>query len=1363
MHDNPSSFNFTPQELDGMPVMTEEDFKPQQEHSFTTPIRPPPALAQSNSWMDTPAQVTDHGVPSNVRDSLQQDPPQPSDIATSAEANNHALQSEDMGLAFNDLIRPEDDSFAVPELPSTPSHIEPTTAAHSTAAATPEPTTEEAYAMLKFSDCHCYIRSLNLVIVRDQNYLDAWHSEKKLNRKRAKNAQRNARRALDDYAREPSQPSQFGSQFGDDDPFGSGESLEGRPEPPGALSIFSEQGGPVAYTNPHSEDGEEDLNTYRRRHRKNNQSSSANSIAPQSLIAFAEGDLLQTSEHYTSNGALNDPREWAQLPVHPPVPEDIKKISREHLIIHYSSEADRWLLDVIGNGAYVNGIQYVKGDKDLELNHDDEIFISSLGMRFMLPENVHNEPVLSDEEDQDDAAPRIADGSSISPARRLSNLFTDSEREDEAEDEDQAEDEAEEAPQEPRPKLKLKLKKSKSKDEAAPSGKGKGKGKGGKAPAGKAPGKAQAKKDVPKPDVADKAEHQPSTTTTEPKVIEKEEPSAEPTESPVKKLDKAKADKPGDTAPAEGTPTATITDQTPPAVPLNIDPTSVLANLAPDQLPEKRKGPGRPPKNGLLSKRDESGVKRKTKEFERKGVPIPPLEALIAMVRQEQKAKDAANKAQARGEALPDMPMQSIEASGSGDVGEGEAGPSQVHRGSQQMESGSPGQAERRLSPRLPRPIPREASPIKPESAFTEEELKKPNMTYIYIIDEVLQNIEGGQADLQAIYDKIMKRWPYYKYKVGSLGWQSSVRHNLLSCERFRDAGKSGKGKLWAINHEHPLDNKKRKPTPPPRPPVPMQNQNGGQNQYGQPPFNGPYQQHPPGQNGQPPFNQHGAPGSNGYPPYGQGQNGNYPPGQNGPLAGRQNGGYANGAQGSHPPQQRPPPPPAPAPPANPFGAVVQAILKYRNEYLAPYPANTPQHTHQTALFDRATDYYSNLYHGANPPPLAPTEAEQQPFRGMKEIFERHEYVFGKKTTTPATNAPPAAQAPPANGQTSQPAAVTNNGAASAAQAPSTNGEPSLQPTATSNNTSSAAPTAPAVANSNGAAPAPANANSSAPAQTAGSVQRGTLSGGSTDVKMQDAGAATVAQPVKPPQVPAAATGGQTSNLPAASSAGSSTGMPPPPPRTVTPAAPLPSTAPATVSTSQQSQATPPAPSAITQVTQQQHLPASAQHSRPQASGQAQRPQQSTPSGVQPSRPQAPVQAQQAQQPSPAAVQQIQKPPETVARLPQEPLTASPQQPQKKPQQIQPPQQVSSAGTPAPKPSGEAAVPAPATGQKPTDPPPPAQASNGIAAPLPPEPKPIAPPAPVPAPMTGGTKRPADDSAPLEGRGEIEAKRPKTE
>ncbi|KAF2726307.1 winged helix DNA-binding domain-containing protein, partial [Polychaeton citri CBS 116435] len=80
------------------------------------------------------------------------------------------------------------------------------------------------------------------------------------------------------------------------------------------------------------------------------------------------------------------------------------------------------------------------------------------------------------------------------------------------------------------------------------------------------------------------------------------------------------------------------------------------------------------------------------------------------------------------------------------------------------------------------------------------EELKKPTQTYIILIDEALRNHPTGIMDLQEIYDKICKRYPYYKYRANTTGWQSSVRHNLISCERFVEAGKQGKGRLWKID-----------------------------------------------------------------------------------------------------------------------------------------------------------------------------------------------------------------------------------------------------------------------------------------------------------------------------------------------------------------------------------------------------------------------------------------------------------------------------------------------------------------------------------------------------------------------------------
>ncbi|KAK3063939.1 hypothetical protein LTR53_018698, partial [Teratosphaeriaceae sp. CCFEE 6253] len=137
----------------------------------------------------------------------------------------------------------------------------------------------------------------------------------------------------------------------------------------------------------------------------------------------------------------------------------------------------------------------------------------------------------------------------------------------------------------------------------------------------------------------------------------------------------------------------------------------------------------------------------------------------------------------------------------------------------------SAGDAARKASPKPKRPV-RSPSPMKPECEYTEEELKKPTGTYVIQLDTILQ--EMGRGDLQDIYDKMCKKWPHYKYRNTTVGWQSSVRHNLLQNDRFKEVGRSGKGRMWEINWDSPLEKeKKRRGTPPPPRPA-QQIPNGG-------------------------------------------------------------------------------------------------------------------------------------------------------------------------------------------------------------------------------------------------------------------------------------------------------------------------------------------------------------------------------------------------------------------------------------------------------------------------------------------------------------------------------------------------------
>lgn len=885
-----------------------------------------------------------------------------------------------------------------------------------------EQTSHTAYAMLKFRDSYYYVKTPNVVLARDEAFLQSWKQAKRLEKK-----QRKAQEISWKYKQEPSQP----SQHGDDD----NEDLIGRPAH-GLLSTYSEQGGAVSYADPNEyEDPFNDVHT--RRHKHN--SSSNQSIAPKSLHELEEG-FEQQGQRVDSY--KHDPDQWAQLAIHPAVPEDIKAISREHLVIRFDSDLGCWVIDVVGNGVILNDEFHPKGTMGMELHSGDEIMITSVVFHFHLP------PVV--DEDEDDVLESVEqdDATATSPTAHpmpdaVEGVDSDEELTSGGDDQPLAQ-----RVQPKKPKIKIKLSKKNRKDQA------------GKQPAktgGKSKGKEPAK-------AAGKTLSKVSNAADEPTAIKNEEPEeeakAERTEhkaeeqgEKVEDTEAASASvQPAPSAEAAASGSAQPTQASPP-VPVNLDPNSAFATLDPEQYPQKRKGPGRPPKNGLISKRDDAAVKRKVRELERAGQAVPDLNVVLEIVRAEQRAKDAQAKAQARGEAPPDMPVQSIEA--------------HVHNASMSGASQTPGQmpsytqgsgspsevpAVRPMSPK-PRRIAKSPSPVPPESTFTEEELKKPNMTYIYIIDEILQSIEGGQADLQTIYDKIIKKWPYFKYRCPTNGWQSSVRHNLLQCGRFAESGKSGKGKYWKINWAHELDNKKRKPTPPPRPmPPPMAN--GQQYSYGH----------------QAPFNANAAQGAGQYnSPY---PGANYPvngqrPNSNGPM--QQNG-------ISRPSSQAP----QPEPPKTPFQRLVAEIITFQTSWLQQF-AGQPSHDQAQADCSRALTYYSDLLHSGGEPDSTINE-EAQPFKTMRELFMKYPDLIKKKgeqkedgkaesgtvgahnasTTSASTQGPP-------------PQSSLSGTAPPVKVAPNNSQQPPSQTAAPANNVPNGTPQRPPTQ-----APAPANTLSSA-------------------------------------------------------------------------------------------------------------------------------------------------------------------------------------------------------------------------------------------------------------------------------------------
>jgi hypothetical protein len=256
--------------------------------------------------------------------------------------------------------------------------------------------------------------------------------------------------------------------------------------------------------------------------------------------------------------------------------------------------------------------------------------------------------------------------------------------------------------------------------------------------------------------------------------------------------------------------------QTPPAVPTDLPPGSILAGLAPEEIPQKRKGPGRPPKNGVMSKRDEAIIKRKTKELQKMGMIVPPLAELLALARAEGGSttkKDSKPEDGREGEHL----SQSVE------IDPALMAIQEHNNATPSAEVKTEGgllvaQPTPDKDANKPKRIVKSPSPQKPESEYTEEELKKPTQTYVVLIHEALSKAPTGVMDLQQIYDAMQKMYPWFKYRSTTHGWQSSVRHNLISSEAFEEAGKIGKGRLWKINPNVSIDKEKKRkaPTPPP-------------------------------------------------------------------------------------------------------------------------------------------------------------------------------------------------------------------------------------------------------------------------------------------------------------------------------------------------------------------------------------------------------------------------------------------------------------------------------------------------------------------------------------------------------------------
>ena len=266
-----------------------------------------------------------------------------------------------------------------------------------------------------------------------------------------------------------------------------------------------------------------------------------------------------------------------------------------------------------------------------------------------------------------------------------------------------------------------------------------------------------------------------------------------------------------------------------------------------DTVP-KRKGPGRPPKNGVMSKREMGLLAKKAKEAAKAAAE---LKTTGEVPRKGEGGKVSDEKLQKGTTTQPNGKRKYTKRKNKTDALQDLH---DIRESTENTEPVAPVQIDPPKPPKEKKTVrqPRSPSPYVDKSTLTEEQLAKPPQSYVVLIHEALTESKTGTLSLTQIYRAIQHKYPYYKYVVATIGWQSSVRHNLLQHEAFEKKERDGKGFMWGLKPGVSIEKeKKRRQTPPQTQPHYYHPSNSMPNQHG---F---YPGIPPQHNGLPPYHIH--------------------------------------------------------------------------------------------------------------------------------------------------------------------------------------------------------------------------------------------------------------------------------------------------------------------------------------------------------------------------------------------------------------------------------------------------------------------------------------------------------------------------
>ncbi|EEA27745.1 hypothetical protein TMatcc_003956 [Talaromyces marneffei ATCC 18224] len=247
----------------------------------------------------------------------------------------------------------------------------------------------------------------------------------------------------------------------------------------------------------------------------------------------------------------------------------------------------------------------------------------------------------------------------------------------------------------------------------------------------------------------------------------------------------------------------------------------------------KRRGPGRPPKDGIMSKRERAEIAREQKLAAKReangGVtPPPPINRpKPPTTTKPTRKEDSVEEVEASAPATPAAPTTPSKPVEKKSVKRKQPDGSIVDIPIESIEGGEQQQPLPEQQPvvEYPKPPPpkkrkpsRSPSPdYPPESAYTQDQMAKPPYNYAVLIFDALTESRTPMT-LKQIYRALKLKYPYFRFKCETEGWTSSVRHNLNGNRQlFEHAERDGKGWSWQLRAGASVEKeKKRRPSPPP-------------------------------------------------------------------------------------------------------------------------------------------------------------------------------------------------------------------------------------------------------------------------------------------------------------------------------------------------------------------------------------------------------------------------------------------------------------------------------------------------------------------------------------------------------------------